>query len=149
MLPVTANAVSVPTLVMLFCAAVNSVPVMFVADKFATVALPVALTVPPVATLPNVPVPVALTIPAVVKLAPVTLPVPTLTLLPLEVIVAEPNLILLPDRYKSLQACVSLPKSYVTLVLGNKLPPSVMPAVVNTATLLVPPIVMLALPLAV
>ena len=66
--------------------------------------------------------PVALTMPPVVTLPPLTLPVPMLTVVPEALSVAPPNLIVLPDRYKSLQAAVAPPRSYVTLAVGSKLP---------------------------
>ena len=47
-LPVTLNAVNVPTLVMLVCAAVISVPLMFPPTKLPPVTLPVTETVLPV-----------------------------------------------------------------------------------------------------
>ena len=79
-LPVTLTELSVPTLVMLGCAAVLSVPatvvnVPLVPLRLPPVILPVALTVPAVATLPPVMVPVALTVPAVSTLPPVMVPV--------------------------------------------------------------------------
>ena len=53
--------------------------------------VPVALTVPAVATLPPVIVPVALTVPAVARLPPVTVPVALtipVTAIPVELVVA-------------------------------------------------------------
>ena len=53
-LAVTVNAPSVPTEVMLVCAAVVNVPTMLVPDKLPPVMLPVALIKPPVNKLPPV-----------------------------------------------------------------------------------------------
>ena len=85
MLPVTFNDPSVPTDVILVCAAVVSVPTIDVPLRLPPVMLPVTLTVVPVCVvaltlappnmLPPVMLPVALTCPPVVKLPPATLAV--------------------------------------------------------------------------
>ena len=55
---------------------------------------------------------------------------------PLAERVAVPNLIVLPLRYKSRNLCVESPKSYVTSVLGIKLPPIVAPLIVGLVKVL-------------
>ena len=109
-LPVTANAVNVPTEVILVCAAVVNVPTILVPLKLPPVILPVAEINPPVKTLPPVTLPdtdtlvrvptevmlgcaAVVTVPAVVA-APVSAPtnVVLVTLVrPATVVTVEPN----------------------------------------------------------
>ena len=79
-MPVTANAVNVPTDVMLVCAAVANVPVMFVPDRLPPVMLPTAVINPDATKLAPLTLarvftlPVATTAPTVFMLPPMTLP---------------------------------------------------------------------------
>ena len=163
-LAVTLRLPRVPTLVMLVCVAVCSVPVRLVANT-----LPVPLTTPaPNNTLPPVMFAVALINPPVSTLPPVMLPVPLTT--------PDPNMRLPPVTFEvalirppvNKLAPVTLPVADMSLantlpvpltfpVPNNTLPPVMVPValitpvtyspvVANTATFEVPPTPMAMLP---
>ena len=150
MLEVTVNPVNVPTLVTLGCAFVVSVPVNKLALNVPVVEVNVRLASPTIllpfanatcvfdrllaVTLAPVIAPDAFSVTVLIVLEAVILVVlielDKVTPSVLEVIVCEPSIRLLPDKYKSLHARVELPKSYAIFVSGIKLPVTNAPALI-------------------